>query len=67
MVFIWNVAAVVCIAGTSWTGGLASGFSDILGVIDILDIIHAFDHDKSISVSQLISGSSRDPKNYWIF
>ena len=34
---IWNVALVDCIAATPWAGGLASGFEDILGVIDISD------------------------------
>ena len=31
-------------------------------VIDISDIIHAFDHAKAISVSQLINSKSRDLK-----
>ena len=46
MLFIWNIAAVVSIDGTSWTGGLASRFPGILGIIDILDIKHSFDHEK---------------------
>ena len=53
--FIWNVAPVVCIAATSWTGEIASVFPGILGMIDISDIIHYFDQDKSNSISQLIS------------
>ena len=38
----------------------ALGLPDILGVIDISDIIHSFDYDKSVSVSQLINGKSKD-------
>ena len=45
--FIWNVAPAVCIAGTSWTGGLVFGLAGIPGVIDISNIIHSFDNDKS--------------------
>ena len=40
-------------------GGSASGSPGTLGVIDISDIVHYFDHDKSISISQLIDGKSR--------
>ena len=47
---IWNVILVVCIAATSPASGLASGNGGILGIIDISDIIHSFDHDKSISI-----------------
>ena len=42
------------------TGGLAFGFSGIPGPIDISDIIHSFEHDKSSSISQLINSKSRD-------
>ena len=65
---IWNVILVVCIAATSPASGLASGNGGILGIIDISDIIHSFDHDKSISISQIVNGKSRDlqklPKYY---
>ena len=40
-------------------GGSASGSPGTLGVIDISDIVHYFDQDKSISISQLIDGKSR--------
>ena len=43
-----------------WTGGLAFGFPGIPGPIDISDIIHYFEHDKSSSISQLINSKSRD-------
>ena len=43
---LYSVQAV-CIAGTSWTGGLVFGLAGIPGVIDISDIIHSFDNDKS--------------------
>ena len=55
-----NVVPVVCLAYLSGMGGLAFGLPGILGVIDISDIIHSFDHEKSSSVSQLINGKSRD-------
>ena len=42
--FIWNVAAVVCIAATARTGGLASGLPATLDIIYISDIIRSFDH-----------------------
>ena len=32
----------------------------IVGVIDISDLIHSFDHDKLSSVSKLINGKSRN-------
>ena len=62
--FIWNVAAVVCIDGTSWIGELASFFPGILGIIDISDIMHSFDQEKSSSISQLINGQSRDLQTF---
>ena len=36
------------------TGGLAFGFSGIPGPIDISDIIHSFEHDKSYKISFLL-------------
>ena len=57
--FIWNVALVVCIAATCWTGGLAFWLPDILGIIDISDTIHSFDYDNPSSISQLINDKSR--------
>ena len=54
--FIWNVAPVLCIAVTPGTGGFTSGRAAILGVIDISDIIHSFDHDQLSSISQIIKG-----------
>ena len=51
---IWNVAPAVNIAALGWIGGLASGSSTILGVIDISDTKHYFDHEKLSSISQLI-------------
>ena len=58
--FIWNVTTFACIADTSWTGGLASGFPVILDFINIWDIIHSSDYDKSSFISQLINGKWRD-------
>ena len=58
--FNWNVAPVVCLASLAWTGGLTFGLPAIAGVTNISDFIHFFDHDKSISTSQLINGKSRD-------
>ena len=49
-----------CINATARTGGLVFGFPGIPGVIDISDLIHSFDHDKSSSISQLINSKSRD-------
>ena len=51
-----RLALFICIAATSWTGGLEFGLAGILGAIDISDIIHSFYHDKSSSISQLIIG-----------
>ena len=34
-------------------GGLASGLAGTAGVVDISDIIHSFDYDKSSSISQV--------------
>ena len=48
--FIWNVALAVCTAVTSGTGGLALGLQGTASAIDVLDIIHSFDHDKSSSI-----------------
>ena len=42
------------------TGGLSSESPTTLGVIDISDIIHSFDHNKSIFISKLINGKSRN-------
>ena len=42
-----------CLAGVG-------GLQDILGVIDISDITHYLDQDKSSSISQLINGKLRD-------
>ena len=51
--------AVVYIPGTLWAGGLASGHGGTLGIIDILDIIHSYDHSKFSSfISQLINSKS---------
>ena len=58
--FIWNVAPVVCIAATAGTVGLVFEFPANAGLIDILDIIHPFDHDNSSSVLQLIVGKLRN-------
>ena len=58
--FIWNVPTVVCIGATTGTGRLALRLPAIPVVIDVSDIIHSFDHDKSISILQLINGKSRD-------
>ena len=55
-----NVAAVVCIVGTSWTGGLASAFGGNLGIVHYSNIIHPFEYDKSSSILQLTNGKSRD-------
>ena len=46
----WNVPTVVCIAAATKTGGLASGLPCTAGVINISDIIHSFDHEKSSSI-----------------
>ena len=45
--FIWNVAEVFCIAALPGTGGLASDLPGTSDVIDVSDIIHSLDHDKS--------------------
>ena len=58
--FIWDSASVVCIAATSWTGGLVFGLAGILNVIDISNKIHSFDHGKSYSISQLINDKLRN-------
>ena len=57
---IWNVAAILCIARTSWTCGLAYGFGGTLDIIAISDTTYSFDHDKLISISQLIKEKLRD-------
>ena len=54
------MALVVCITATSFTSGLASRLSCIPGIIDISDITHPFEHDKSKSISQWINGKSRN-------
>ena len=61
-IFIWNVAPIVYIAATSGTGGLAFRWQDTAAVIDISDIIHSFDYDKSSSASRFIKGKSRNHK-----
>ena len=53
--FIWNVGPVVA-AVPCWTGGLPTA----LNVLNISEIIHLSDHDKSSSISQLLNGKSRD-------
>ena len=50
----------VTVAATVRAGGLAFGFLVTAGVIDISDIIHSFDHNKSSSILQLVNGKSRD-------
>ena len=65
---IWNDAVVVSIAATTRTGGLTLGLTTTLVVIDISDIIHSFDHDKSSFTLQLINGKSEKfPKITQIF
>ena len=54
--FIWNVAIFVSIASLAGLGGLAG----TAAILDVSDIIHSFDHEKSSSVSQLIEWKSRN-------
>ena len=58
MIFIWNVAPVVEVAGLVGLGGLAA----ITVVLNVSDIIRLFDHYKSSSISQSVKGKSRAPK-----
>ena len=32
---MWNIAALVCIAGTCWTGGISFGLPGTAGTINI--------------------------------
>ena len=41
-----------CVDGTQSVGRLPAGLASTLEVLDILEIIQSFDHDKSSSVSQ---------------
>ena len=52
MIFIWNVAPVVEVAGLVGLGGLAA----ITVVLNVSDIIRLFDHYKSSSISQSVKG-----------
>ena len=45
--FIWNLVPVNCLASITWAIGLALWLSAIAGVIDISDILHSLDHEKS--------------------
>ena len=58
--FIRNIVLVVSTAATSRTGGLASVLTGTADITDIPDITHSLDHDKSSSISQLMTGKSRD-------
>ena len=60
---IYFVALVVCLPATAGTGGLALVLPAILGVIEISDIIHSFDHNKSNPISQLMTNPEIS-KNY---
>ena len=60
VVFIWNVAPVLDISGTTRVGGLAAWLATIVAVLNISDIMQPFNRDKSRSISQLIKGKSRD-------
>ena len=57
---MWQLELVICIAATTRTGGLASGLPSTAGIIDISDIIHSSDHEKSSCISQLINAKSND-------
>ena len=50
--FIWIVALVIYLSITAGTGRLDLGLPAIAGFIDISNIIHSFNHDKSCSISQ---------------
>ena len=52
--FIWSVAPVVFISRLTAVVGLTAELVATSCILDIWDIIQAFDHEKSSSVSQLI-------------
>ena len=60
VVFIWNVAPVVDIAGWAGVGGLAAKLAAIAGIHNISEMTQCFDLDKSSVILQLIQGKSRD-------
>ena len=49
--FVWNVASVVNIAGSTGTGQLVSGLPTTSGVLDISEITQIFDQGKWGSIS----------------
>ena len=60
VLFIWNVASVVDVAGSAGVGGLAAGLAVIAGFLNISDTMESFDHNKSSSISKLIKSKLRD-------
>ena len=60
VLFIWNFAPVVDVAGSTSVDGTAARLEATRAALDILDIIQFFDHDRSSSISQLISSKLRD-------
>ena len=59
------MTSVVSLASSAETGGQALELRGSAGVIDISDIIHSFDYGKSVSISQLINGKSKDLQKLW--
>ena len=60
VLFIWNVAPLVCVDGKRSVGGLAVELAGASGVLDISEMAQLFVHDKSSSISQLFKCKSRD-------
>ena len=56
VLFIWNVAPAVSVAGAYAIGGSAAGLTGAAGVLDVSEVLQSFDHDKS----QLNKGKLRD-------
>ena len=49
VLFLWNAAPALSVAGAGEMGGLAAGLAGTLGVFDFLEITQCFDHEKSSS------------------
>lgn len=60
VLFIWKAAPVAGIASLATVPGTAAGLAATAATLDIPDIVQFFEQDKSRSISQLITGKSRD-------